>query len=374
MKGPRTKPIVTALGLAVLCVNWDAASAQKVEDNVVLQSGSSFDKVTVTLETYQNVAFALGGSNKQILSYDRIKRIEHGDEPTYYRRGIAKMAAGEYDAATASFNKAREDKKVREWIHPYSMFQIARSLSLAEKHEQAIAAYEALLKEYPNNVFLPDAHESIGNSYLKMEDAQYDKALAAFRKLIRFGDAGALKASLGEARVLEAQDNFAAAERKYREVIAKVGNSRDSRFLEVMNTCYRGVGRCLLAADKTSSAEKEFQSFRRYCLQTKNVAGLAIVHNGLGDCERKKGNFEAGVLQYLRVNILYGQESAEEDARALFYAATCYENLERAKLPKNELYKKREWSRRKLELFREVKNKHPSTVYGKEAKKKVPTD
>jgi len=374
MKGPRNRPIVPALGLAVLYIHWGAAYAQKVEDNVVLESGSSFDKVTVTLESYENVTFILGGTNRQSLPYDRIKRIEHGDEPTYYRRGIAKMAAGEYDEAIDSFNKARQDKKVRAWIHPYSMFRIAQTLALAEKHEAAIAAFEALLKEHPNNVFLPQAHEEIGNCYLRMGDEHSEKAITAYRKLIRFGDTGALKSYQGEARVLEGRGDFAAAERKYREVIAKVGNSRDSRFIEVINTCYKGVGRCLLAADKGASAAKEYGSFRRYCLQTGNKAGLAIVHNGLGDCERKAGNFEAAILQYLRVNILYG-EVPEEDARAIFYAATCYENLVRTSdLPKEERYKKQEWSTRSIELFREVKNKYPSTVYGKQARKKVPTD
>jgi hypothetical protein len=129
----------------------------------------------------------------------------------------------------------------------------------------------------------------------------------------------------------------------------------------------------MLAGDKADVAKRELDQFRRYCLQAKNLEGLAIVFNGLGDCERKSGNFETAVLNYLRASILYGQDADEEDARALFSAAQCYAHLEKtAELPKNEAYKKKEWQKRSQDLYREVAGKYGWTSYGKKAKQMLP--
>jgi len=374
MNRPSLRTLAAGVTLiAAFCVTPRTVSAEKMEDSVVLESGQSFDKVLVTVETYQRVV-CTGSGMTQELTYDKIRRIDHGDEPAAYKRGLSRMQAGEYQEAIDSFTSAREDKKVRDWIHPYSMFQIAECHRLAERYDKAIAAYEALLKQFPNNVFLPRAEEMIGDCYLSMRPEQYEKAQEVFGKLNRFGEIWLLRSFLGEARALEAKKDSAGAERKYREVISKVGQARDASFMKVLNACYNGVTRCLIAQDKADVAKRELDQFRRYCLQTRNLEGLAVAFNGQGDCERKMGSYETAILSYLRASILYGQDADEEDARALFSAAQCYGQLDKtAELPKNEGYKKNEWKKRCHELYKEVAGKYGWTSYGKKAKQMLPT-
>jgi len=310
------------------------------------------------------------GGDPPTITTDEPERVsEHPDEPTSYRRAIAKMERGHFSAAIADFVRAMEDEHVGEWIHPYSMFHIARCQQRAGKYGDAVAAYRALLREYPNNVFLPEVHQNIGNCCLEMGDIGLPDAASAFRELEQLPGYLALSGAVGQARVLEAQKKLEEAIRKYQDIVERIEAS-DSKWRDasLIGECYGGLGRCFLARGQLTEARRILEELRDRCLDRRDRQGLAIAYNGLGDCERSEGNLEAAVLDYLRVNTLYGCDDEEQDARALYSAAQCYQQLAgTAQLPQKELHRKTEWLTRSDELYQEVVKMHPGSSYARKA-------
>lgn len=363
------KAITVAVSLAVL----NTGHAQQNRDSIVLRRGQTLDNVVVNDETYEVVIYVMGSSSqRQKLSYEAIEEIKHFDEPAHYRRGLGKMNAGDHAEALVSFKKAPEDPKVRKWIHPYCKFYSARALHNAEKYDDAIKTYEELLKQHPNCVFLPQAYENIALCNIgKGGEEGFAAAMVAFKKLIRFGQVWAMQADSGTAQLFEAKKDYASAASKYQGMLEKIRLERDQqKFAPILNLSYKGLGRCLIADGKMQEAEKAFQKLKTYSELAKNVEGLAIAYNGMGDCKKKDGKLEEAALDYLRVNVLYGQKVEEEDARALFSAAQCFSILSRQKdMPEDQAYKRREWSSRAVELYKEVGGTYPTSEYGKAARR-----
>jgi len=363
----------TAIAVAVSLAALNTGHAQQNRDSIVLKRGQTLDKVVVHDETYEVVIYAMGSSSqKQKLSYEAIEEIKHFDEPAHYRRGLGKMKAGDHAEALVSFKKAPEDPKVRKWIHPYCKFYSARALHNAEKYDDAIKAYEDLLKQHPNCGFLPETYENIALCNIgKGGEDGFAAAMVAFKKLIRFGQVWAMQADRGTARLFEAKKDYAAAASKYRGMLEKIRLERDQqKFAPILNLSYKGLGRCLIADGKMQEAEKAFKKLKTYSELAKNMEGLAIAYNGRGDCKKKDSKFEEAALDYLRVNVLYVQKAEEEDARALFSAAQCFSLLSRSKdVPAEQSYKKKEWSTRAVELYKEVSGTYPNSEYGKAARR-----
>ncbi|MBI2191953.1 MAG: tetratricopeptide repeat protein [Planctomycetes bacterium] len=368
--------IAGSLVLALLAGTWVRGEA--FLDTIVMKGGGTFpEKVAVIKETYREVTYYNERLPKQSQPYDRMQEIKHGDEPREYQGGMIKMSKQRYEDAIQDLQKASaeaESGKVREWIHQYTKFYIARCYQMVDRYKEGVEAYQLLLSKHPETIFLPQAHEALGQCYQGLGgESNFQEALKAFRKLPEFGPEWALRSQRGEAQVLEARKNFDAAAEKYREIIKQA--SADKQFQNVVNLAYDGLGRSLLKAEKIRDAVQTFNDLKGVAEKVKGVRGvpetaygegMAIACNGLGDCMFKLGRFEDAALQYLRVTILYPEEAENQTARAVFQAARCFEQLSRqAAIPKD---KQKLWTDRYRELLSEVISKYPDSPSGKEAK------
>jgi tetratricopeptide (TPR) repeat protein len=354
--------------------------AEAHNDTITMRNQQVIKNVTVLKETFTKVQFK-GKDIESSYPYSMIDSIKHGDEPLAYGRGIGLMEKGDFKEAIDSFIKARETPDARAWVRQYTTFHIGRCHRLAGELSAAIKEYEGLLSPEADSIFRPQAYEEIARCHLGMKgDTNLQKALESFRKLTEFGDEWVLRAKQGECLGLEAKDDFKGAAAKYDDLAKGITDRK--KFLEILILAYKGRGQCLLKSNETVEAVKAFSELQKAARESQSVRGMAVAHNGLGDCNRKLRKYEDAALEYLRAPLIYSEgkerDIEEEVARGLYCAGECFHLLAQEKIlattddeRREQLMKQVIWKARADELFKEVMEKHAGTSWAAQAREKL---
>jgi tetratricopeptide (TPR) repeat protein len=297
--------------------------------------------------------------------------------PIKYRQGLGRIKTGDFDEAIRRIKVGMAALKVRAWLQPHGKYHIGVAYQAKGSYSDAIKAYLKHMKDHPDDYYIPKSIEAIAVSYTKLGGADnFGKAQASFKSLTRYGEVWTMCSREGEAEVLQARGDHTGAAKAFGTIIKSIRLMKQSdqkKFRSVLARSYKGIGKNLLASNRGPEAVAKYQELINYCKLAKFPAGMAIAYNGIGDSMKLNGKYEDAALSFLRTSILYGQGQEKEDARALFGAAECFDQLFK-KEPKENKSRKKELRARSLQLFKEVKDKYPATEYGRKAIDFAPPD
>ncbi|MDA1141948.1 MAG: tetratricopeptide repeat protein [Planctomycetota bacterium] len=365
--------IAAALFLAALMLDSVHSETQKFKDSINTLAGSTIGNVEITNATHEKISYLAkppggGAIVTQALPTYLVKDLTYDDMPLNYRQGLSRIKTAEFDEAIRRIKLGMEDQEVRSWIQPHGKYHLGVAYQTKGSYLEAIKYYHTLIKDHPDDYYVPQAYEAIAVSHIRLGGADnFDKALTSFKVLPQFGELWAMRSREGEAEVLEAKKDHDGAADAYANIIKSVRLMKQSdqkKFQEVLARSYRGIGKNLIASNKGPEAEAKYEELISYCKLAKFPEGMAIAYNGLGDYMKMNGKYEDAALAFLRTSILYGQGQENEDARALFGAAECFNQLFLKATVKSE---KEEFRARSLQLFKEVKDKYPATEQGQKA-------
>jgi TolA-binding protein len=313
--------------LAVLCLlalAVDPAAGQGGKDNIKLKAGQNLISVKITKETYKAVEI----QGKPAVKPWQIESIKHGNTPLDFISGESALRTGQYERAVEKFTKAVKDRNAPAWVKHYGAYFVAFCKhKMAEGQPAALARaaaeYQKVIDANKNGIKVPDAKFGIGQCYYQAN--KLPEAAAAFDEIAKsdYGDFWKLKGKIWLGRILLDQGKGAEAAKIFDEVQQKAPKDK---MPEIYFEAQLSRAQGLILDDKFEDARKLLKSVFD---EAEDDAIKAGAHNGLGDAFRAEKKIQEARLEYLRTIVLY-LGAAEQRARALFYAADCFEQLKDA--------------------------------------------
>jgi len=320
---------LSKVGLAAFCalaLVAGSAMAQGGRDNVRFKKGDTWISVKITKESYKGVEAQ--GKGKRMPW--EIQAIKHGDQSLNYISGESNLKQGQYERAMEKFKKVLADKKSPAWSKHYAAYGLAVCKhKMAEGGQPAALAaaaaeYAKVIKDKADGIKVPDAKFGEGQCYY--EAHQLDKAKAVFEQMVKsdYGAFWQMKGKLWLGRILLDQGKGAEAAAVFNEVATAAKGKDDMSEIYYEAQLSRAQGLIL---------DKKFEEARKLLTSVFDEAQedniKAAAHNGLGDAFRAEKRVREARLEYLRVIVLY-LNSPEERARALFFAADCFQQMKDA--------------------------------------------
>ncbi|MCI0341265.1 MAG: tetratricopeptide repeat protein [Planctomycetales bacterium] len=286
--------------------------------------------------TYKEILYNLPGAPRQKVGRERIQGWEFGDPPLRFKEAEDARKDQDFEKAAELYLSAyaTDDPK---WVKPFSLFYRAECLLALGKSGDAGTTYNKLLKEYPENAFVPNAWIGLGRCYLLQAARKPDKkdeslarAEEAFSKLANpdFGEAWAIEGQVWRGRVLEAKGDAKGARDLYKDLAAESRGKPGG--LSELAQCRAAL--CSVEIAIKEQSESLFEDARRELLQVvemvKRPDVLAAAWNGLARIyfHRKQAEKKEALLCALRVITMYDSE-LDEQPMAHWYAIKAYTEL-----------------------------------------------
>ncbi len=329
-------------------------------DTVTRRDGKILPNVVVLKETASEVELDTDGDKKpdQTLAQDEVKSIMYGDAPIEYTRAHNFYRVRQYDKAIAGFGKV-DLTKTRKWVKDYSTYYIAmcyarKADSDPAQRARAVEKLDELLTDDENR-WRDSARYQLGQIYLVSGDKA--KALETFNKLASGAHKPEMKltASVGLGDILMAEARATDALGKYETVVKNAKGKFRSLYISGMV----GKAKAMTVLEQYDEVVK----FLREILEDeKNDTLCAKGYLALADCyyaqaaslqepKKAKAKYKWALKNYLWNIVVYSNQKAEY-AKALYYAADCWDKLDdpsRAKSLRTELRKNcrsSEWAKR----------------------------
>lgn len=258
--------------LAILAL---AASVAQAQDTVTLKDGKT-ETGRVKSADYDGLALEAKGQSKTI-ERSQVASVTYKDPPQEYLSGRDSFDSGKWDEALQFFEAIKAEKRAP--IRQEVFFFAAQAQLAKQAWDPAIAALDALRKEFPKSWYLMEIGEGYVLAYTAKKDyAGAQKALDTMAtdtaaQGVSAGFSGAISVLKG--RLLEDQNKISEAAASYALAEKATGVS-----LVVQQQARLGQGRCLIAQKKGSDAET---IFRKLTAEDAPNGVLAGAWNGLGD-------------------------------------------------------------------------------------------
>lgn len=274
-----------ALALAFPFAAWSSAplGAQDFTDSVRLDDGKS-EAGKVTSEAYQNLTLEQKGGAKKTLAWKNVVNVTYGGA-TEFNKAMNALNQGNAETAIPDLAKVAEDKKTRPVIRQQALFYGGQALQRTGKLDEAIAAYQTVLKEFPGGRFMRGIAEgfvaaSVAKGKPDAALALLDEALGESKKANMDRGYQAVIDIL-KGRVLEAQG-------KYKEARAAYEGSANSSAVpaEEQAEAKLGIARCAQAEKKGSEAQTIYRDLTAKDAPPHVLAGA---WNGLADLTIEEG-------------------------------------------------------------------------------------
>jgi TolA-binding protein len=232
-------------------------------------------------------------------------QMRKGD--VYSNLGKHLEAIGEYRKVVDSFPQSP--------LVPAALYKIGTAYMNLNEHQAALSQFERLLRDHPSSDWVDEAELRIAETHI--ENGDYRRAIV---RLENFSSQSAANSSMALLHLGAAYDH-AGETYKAKEVLLSVVESypdepaRDRANLE--------LGKIYLEEDAYSVALSRFRDVIRN--RTDEIACEAQLL--IGDAHFKKEEFEIALVEYERVEYIYGF-CTERIPEALLGAAGCNERLE----------------------------------------------
>ena len=358
---------IRPLALALALAPWGVAvplAAQDFTDTVRLDDGKS-EAGKVTAETYTGLTLEQKGGAKKNIAWKNVTNVSYGGAAEF-NKAMGTLNTGNVEAAVPELAKVAEDKKTRPVIRQQALYYGAQGLLRAGKFDDAVAAFQTLLKEFAGGRFMRGIAEGfvaagIGKGKPESALPLLDEALAEGKKAnLDRGYQAVIDILKG--RVLEAQG-------KHNEARAAYEGSANSSAVppEEQAEAKLGIARCAQAAKKGQEAQGIYRELTGKDAPPHVLAGA---WNGLADLTVEEGvakkNAEPildALYMYLRGVVQYPPlpgASTNEYERSLAGAAQSFKYL--ADLEKDS-ERKKVYSDRAKERLGQLQREFPSSPY-----------
>jgi hypothetical protein len=321
-----------ALVCAPLTVLALAATVAEAQDTVTLKDGKT-ETGRVKSADYDGLALEQKGQSKTI-ERSQVANIAYKEPPQEYLSGRDAFDNGKWDEALAFFEAIKAEKRAP--IRQEVFFFAAQAQLAKQAWDPAIAALDALRKEFPKSWYLMEIGEGYVLAYTAKKDyVGAQKALDTMAtdtaaQGVSAGFSGAISVLKG--RLLEDQNKISEAAASYSLAEKATGVT-----LIVQQQARLGQGRCLIAQKKGSDAAALFDKLTKEDAPNNVLAGA---WNGLGDIwlEEAKTKADAeqaeklldAALAFMRSVVQYGPgpgENARELCRGLEGSVKAFKGL-----------------------------------------------
>lgn len=325
-------------------------------DTIHMQDGSRLENVRVLKESLKEVEYRVARvSAPQTMEAAKVRSIEYSSTPSEYKEGLAKLEEGALGLAAGYFLAAAEDEEVIRHVRADARVRQADALNENGDLQQAIEAYDLLLREHPDTRHLARALLGRGKALLRAQ--RVDEARQAFETLKSestakgLGERYALEAEFHLLWILQQQGKGEQAVKGYEALLERAGGS----YQGIANKCSVRLGRAKLEAGRLDEAKALFQDIidSRLEMDARDVAAESFI--GRGRCrfaeaqaamdkaealavanDKVKADAVRGDAQeawrdarldFLRVVVSYPDVQSAQ-AEAMYWAAQCYLNLD----------------------------------------------
>jgi tetratricopeptide (TPR) repeat protein len=346
---------VKSLALAILPALACLAGPLRA-DTIHMQDGSRLENVRVLKESLKEVEYRVARvSVPQTMEAAKVRSIEYSSTPSEYKEGLTKLEEGALGLAAGYFLAAAEDEEVSRHVRADARVRQADALNENGDLQQAIEAYDLLLREHPDTRHLARALLGRGKALLRAQ--RVDEARQAFETLKSeatakgLGERYALEAEFHLLWILQQQGKGEQAVKGYEALLDRAGGS----YQGIANKCSVRLGRAKLEAGRLDEAKALFQDIidSRLEMDARDVAAESFI--GRGRCrfaeaqaamdkaealavanDKVKADAVRGDAQeawrdarldFLRVVVSYPDVQSAQ-AEAMYWAAQCYLNLD----------------------------------------------
>lgn len=129
-------------------------------------------------------AFEIGKVDQAVAAFEKmLSQAAQYSPAEFLRIGQLMMESGQADEAIRAFRQVGDDAE--RGLVERSLFGIAEAHYTAGRHDEAIAAVDALLAKYPNSALFFDAKFLVGEAH--REAGRYPEAVAALADVFNYG-------------------------------------------------------------------------------------------------------------------------------------------------------------------------------------------
>jgi exonuclease VII small subunit len=335
-----------------------ALLAQKKEGDVVQTRDGKSQTITIEAENWD----ALVAKGSAPIAWQDVQSIEYAGG-AQFEKAVEAFKAGNHAAASTQFAMLKRDAKLRKIFQQTIAFDSAYATELDGKLEEAIAAYQDVMKKFPKGRYHVQAAERLCASLIASKNA--DGALPAIDAAIAdvSGEPG-LSAALGliRARILVSQNKSADAKLLFGAAASAQGVPSWVVFEGQL-----GQAAAMQSEGNKAGAKTKFQALTKADANTHVLAGA---WNGLGDISSEEGRTKKDIDQlvdslymYLRGCTVYAPvagDPTDQYERSLAGSARCFGYI--ADLEPNK-DKKNDYKRRAAERMAQLKQEFPNSPY-----------
>lgn len=320
---------------------WSVPTLVAGADTIRFTDGSALAEVEVLAEQLDGVTYRRKGrSNEERAEAARVLSVERDALPAELERAERAIERGAFVEAIEQLRQfaaggiESSQRDVPAWAAAHALDRLLRLQAGLGDHDGAIATADLLQARLPHSRHVPSALiEKARAQRSKGDGAAAQATLDALRDLIvarRLSERWTLELEL--ARVEGYADLAAQARRdRLEEISARAG----SAWPPVRNRARLLAGESSLADPKPAfeDARERFESILADPIA--DARTLAGAHAGLGDCLFRaasakaeagldaKADFDAALLSYMRVVVLFGDEASYSARCTLLAARVC---------------------------------------------------
>jgi tetratricopeptide (TPR) repeat protein len=329
------------------------------------------DAGEIVKETFEGVDLKIKGSAAVIkIKLAQIRNITYRGEHPLFTQARQSQEAGKYTQAIDIYNKLLSDANLRSIFRQHLLYNIALSYQLAGQIDKAIESYDNLFKEFSDTRYFRQAYFNKSGCFntkkdIKMATDTLDEAKAKGQKL---GDKFLFEVDLRKATLLEENNQLDNARGLYNRLTAIA-----IREPTILYRAKAGLGRIHILNKNFTEAEGIFKEV----IEKREADDIAkaVAYNGRADCIIARNpspdlkTYKAALFDYLISKVLYAAppgESTQEEEKAIYNSAYCYEKLAQAMPPE----KKKVYINNAIALYRELKQKFPASKLVPDANKR----
>lgn len=344
-------------------------------DEIELVSGKIIKVDRVLSETFREVRYRKDRAEASKPA-DQVKEVRHdisGKVLDDYSEAVDLMNQGEYGMAIEYFSYVLEDDRITKpgsryaWAVQHALIRAIRCQRSLGDSISVIESADRLLTDVPETFFYAQALHFKAQALVAR--GKVDQAATVYRSLAddvqarglpdRWGRESALQLLLLDRSLTGAP---------LRSKLQRVVEDNRERYPTVANRANVAIGDSMLADGDPDGAERFFAEIVRD--GTGSDETMARAYSGLGDCFYHRGNssddreaasdlYKTGLLHYLRVAVVYKDES-QLVPRALFHAAMCFDRVQES-----------DARRRARQLVTRLKNSYPRSVWTQRAEEEI---
>lgn len=245
---------------------------------------------------------------------DDEKNLDYKSAQDFFKEKQYVQAIGAYKNAAA----------YQDWTEQHALFKLAQCYYLQKNVNKAIASFNALLKKFPDSLYAPQAHDSLGECYVyqkKLDDAsrEWKRASDIYQEIKKDGEWMEVMYKLGGLK--QKQNRAGDATLIYQKMIEK-----GDKYPEWKQRATLRLSLSLL--QKKGQEEKAkanlLNILRRSGKEERDLLGGIYV--GLGHYYFNKQDTKNALLCYLRVVLLYPEDD-DYSITAYEKAAYCFDLL-----------------------------------------------